>query len=152
VADLVEALKVEKDARVKERLLAVKLVYDGFTLSRAAEAVGRTKKTVFYWVKRFREGGVEALRDRPRSGRPRKASRELIAEKLKLSPKALGYDVDHWTVKLLRVELAKDGVDYSLKRLYRIVKELGYRLIRPRPRHYRAEEDRWADFKKELES
>jgi len=143
VADLVEALNVEKDARVKERLLAVKLVYDGFTLSRAAEAVGRTKKTVFNWVERFREGGVEALRDRPR-----KASKELIAEKLKLSPKALGYDVDYWTVKLLRVELAKDGVDYSLKRLYRIVKELGYRLIRPRPRHYRAEEDRWADLKK----
>jgi transposase len=75
VADLVEALRVEKDARVKERLLAVKLVYDGFTLSRAAEAVGRTKRTVFNWVERFREGGVEALRDRPRSGRPRKASR-----------------------------------------------------------------------------
>jgi hypothetical protein len=47
VVDLVEALRVERDARVKERILAVKLVCDGFTLSRAAEAVGRTKRTVF---------------------------------------------------------------------------------------------------------
>jgi transposase len=38
----------------------------------------------------------------------------------------------------LRVELSKDGVNYSLKRLYRIVKEIGYRLIKPR--HYKAEE------------
>jgi transposase len=50
------------------------------------------------------------LRDKPRSGRPRKASREFVAEKLKLNPKTLGYDVDYWTVKLLRVELAKNGV------------------------------------------
>jgi hypothetical protein len=37
VADLVEALKVEKDARVKERLLAVKLVYDGPSPSEVAK-------------------------------------------------------------------------------------------------------------------
>jgi transposase len=48
----------------------------------------------------------------------------------------------------LRVELSKSGVDYSLKRLYRIVEEIGYRLIKPRPKHYKAEEDKWADFKK----
>jgi len=49
---------------------------------------------------------------------------------------------------LLRVEIAEEGVDYSLKRLYRIVKELGYKLIKPR--RYRVEEHRWVDFKKEL--
>jgi transposase len=38
----------------------------------------------------------------------------------------------------LRVKLAKNGVDYSLKRLYRIVEEIGYRLIKPI--YYRAEE------------
>lgn len=38
----------------------------------------------------------------------------------------------------MRVKLSKNGVDYSLKRLYRIVEEIGYRLIKPR--YYRAEE------------
>ena len=38
---------------------------------------------MFNRVKRFREGGIEALRDRPRSGRPGKALREFTAEKLK---------------------------------------------------------------------
>ena len=70
--------------------------------------------------------------------RPRKASREFVAEKLKLNPKTLGYDVDYWTVKLLRVKLSKNGVDYSLKILYRIVEKIEYRLIKLR--HYRAEE------------
>jgi transposase len=68
VVDLVEALKVEKDACVKERILAVKLVYDGFSVSKATEAVGRTKRAVFKWVERFREGGMEALRDKPACG------------------------------------------------------------------------------------
>ena len=86
------------------------------------------------------------MRDKHRSGRPRKAPREFVAEKLKLNPRTLGYDVDYWTIKLLRVELAKSGVDYSLKRPYRVVKELRYRLVKPR--HHRAEEDKWADFRK----
>jgi len=55
MVDLVEALRREKDARVRERILAVKLVYNGFSLSKAAETVGRTKRTIFNWVKRFRE-------------------------------------------------------------------------------------------------
>ena len=50
MVDLVEALKREGDARVRERILAVKLVYDGSSLSNAAETVGRTKRTVFNWV------------------------------------------------------------------------------------------------------
>jgi len=78
MVDLLEALRMERDARVKERILAVKLVDDGFSLGRVAKMVGRTRRTVFNWVKRFREGGIEALRDRSR-----KASREFIAEKLK---------------------------------------------------------------------
>ena len=44
--------------------------------------VGRTRRTVFNRVKRFREGGIKALRDSLEAGRPRKASREFIAEKL----------------------------------------------------------------------
>jgi transposase len=50
MVDLVEALKREGDARVRERILAVKLVYDSSSLSKAAETVGRTKRTVFNWV------------------------------------------------------------------------------------------------------
>ena len=50
MVDLVEALRREGDARVRERILAVKLVYDGSSLSKAAETVGRTKRTVFNWV------------------------------------------------------------------------------------------------------
>jgi putative transposase len=85
MVDLVEALKKERDARVGEKILAFKIVHDGSSLSKAAETVGRTKRTVFNWVKRFREGGIEALRDKPRSGRPRKVSKEFISEKLKLN-------------------------------------------------------------------
>jgi len=51
MVDLVEALRRERDARVRERILAVKIVYDGSSLSKAAETVGRTKRTIFNWVR-----------------------------------------------------------------------------------------------------
>jgi transposase len=51
MVDLVEALRREGDARVRERILAVKLVHDGSSLSKAAETVGRTKRTIFNWVR-----------------------------------------------------------------------------------------------------
>jgi hypothetical protein len=43
---LVEALRMERDARVRERILAVRLAYDGFPLSMAARMVGRMRRTV----------------------------------------------------------------------------------------------------------
>jgi transposase len=55
-------------------------------LSKAAEAVGRTKRMILNWVRGLGRG-VEALRDKHRSGRPRKVSREFIAEKIKPNPK-----------------------------------------------------------------
>jgi len=51
MVDLVEALRREGDARVRERILAFKIVYDGSSLSKAAETVGRTKRTIFNWVR-----------------------------------------------------------------------------------------------------
>jgi transposase len=72
MVDLVEALKKERNARVREDFN----FYDRFSLNKAAETVGRTKRTIFNWVKGLGRG-IEALRDKHGSGRPRKASRSL---------------------------------------------------------------------------
>ena len=72
--DLKEAYKSEKDPRVVRRMAAVNMVcMRGKSIRDAADDLMRCPNWVSFWVKRFEEGGIDALRDLPRSGRPPKA-------------------------------------------------------------------------------
>ena len=50
-------------------LLVNRILEQGWTVKTAAEAAGLSERTAYKWLKRFREEGVEGLRDR--SSRPR---------------------------------------------------------------------------------
>lgn len=53
------------------RARMVLLAADGMPLDRIAREVGADRTLVRTWVDRYRAGGLEALQDRPRPGRPR---------------------------------------------------------------------------------
>lgn len=53
------------------RAWIVLLAADGVPLDRIARLVGVDRNVVRMWVDRYRVGGLAALEDRPRSGRPR---------------------------------------------------------------------------------
>jgi class 3 adenylate cyclase len=53
------------------RARIVLLAADGVPLDRIARLVGVDRNVVRMWVDRYRVGGLAALEDRPRSGRPR---------------------------------------------------------------------------------
>src|SRR5918998_6113360 len=59
--------------RLRERLEMVKAVALGQELPRIAAWSGRTERTVRRWLRRFTTGGVAALADAPRAGRPARA-------------------------------------------------------------------------------
>ena len=56
--------------RVRERLEMVKAAALGDDVARMARWSWRAVATVERWLTRFADGGVEALGDAPRSGRP----------------------------------------------------------------------------------
>jgi transposase len=58
-------------AGLVRRARMVLLAADGMPLDRIARAVGADRTIVRTWVDRYRAGGLVALEDRPRSGRPR---------------------------------------------------------------------------------
>ena len=58
-------------AGLMRRARMVVLAADGMPLDRIAREVGADRTIVRTWVDRYRAGGLAALRDRPRSGRPR---------------------------------------------------------------------------------
>jgi transposase-like protein len=53
------------------RARMVLLAADGMPLDRIAREVGADRTIVRTWVDRYRAGGLDALQDRPRPGRPR---------------------------------------------------------------------------------
>jgi transposase len=58
-------------AGLVRRARMVLLAADGMPLDRIARAIGADRTIVRTWVDRYRAGGLAALEDRPRSGRPR---------------------------------------------------------------------------------
>ena len=83
--ELYLAFKKEKDPKVRSRMLAVHIVrIRGFGIDETAENLMQCPNRVRMWVERYDLGGLDSLRDLPRSGRPRytpaKASDRIISD------------------------------------------------------------------------
>jgi transposase len=79
--EAVEAALRRRDLapRVRERLEMVKGVALGQPLAEVARWSGRTERTVVGWLTAFASGGVGALADAPRAGRPVRADGAYLA-------------------------------------------------------------------------
>ena len=87
-------------AGLAQRARIVLLAADGVSNVEISERLGVSKPTVTSWRDRYRDGGIAALDDRPRSGRPRTLDhREIVAATLKSPPAQLG--ITHWSSRLL---------------------------------------------------
>ncbi len=72
--------------------------------SEIARRLGVSRPTVITWRERYRSGGIDALCDAPRSGRPKIVDEaEIVARTLEPPPERLG--VTHWSTRLLASEL-----------------------------------------------
>ena len=73
--ELKEAYRKEKDPMVAARMLAVHMVYVRKAgIDETAAHLMRSARWVRNWLHRYDEGGLEGLRDLPRSGRAAKDS------------------------------------------------------------------------------
>ena len=77
---------------------------EGEGTSQVARRLGVSRPTVIAWRQRYRFGGIDALIDAPRSGRPKTVDEaEIVARTLEPPPEKLG--VTHWSTRLLAGEL-----------------------------------------------
>jgi transposase len=96
--------------RVRERLEMVKAAALGQDLGAIARWSGRTPATVRRWLAAYREGGLAALADAPRHGRPPKADAAYLATleaAVDAAPRTLGLPFDVWTSRRLSAYLAR---------------------------------------------
>lgn len=99
------------------RLRAVLLAAEGVGPSAIAERLGPSRISVMRWLARFREGGLPALEERPKSGRPRRydaTQRAKIAAAACRPPRGQ----NRWTVRALaeHVDVPKSVVHEVLQR------------------------------------
>ena len=76
-------MKLHGNARTcpnSRRLLVERVLSEGWSVTAAAAAAGVSDRTVWRWLKRWREGGEPGLLDR--SSRPRRSPRRLAAAKV----------------------------------------------------------------------
>lgn len=141
VQQLHELRQVVVDAendRVRRRAEAIKLVLQGQSTQEVAEAVGVSVPTIRAWLRRYQNQGPDGIRDRPRSGRPRKANKhcvDLLEAALAETPFDMGYDHDEggWTVSLLRDFMKREtGIRLSDGRMRALLHHRGY-TYRPAP-------------------
>ena len=96
--------------RVRERLEMVKAASLGQGVPSIARWVGRSEPTVRLWLRRYRDGGVAALADAPRAGRPARADAaylRALEAAVETAPPALGLPFDVWTSDRLSAYLAE---------------------------------------------
>ncbi len=96
--------------RVRERLEMVKAADLGRDLDEITAWSGRKPRTVRRWLGAFAAGGVGALADAPRSGRPVVADAaylEALEEAVQTSPRRLGLGFDAWTSERLSAHLER---------------------------------------------
>lgn len=91
-------------AGAARRARMVLLAADGLPHTEIAERCGTSAPTVRHWRARYQAGGIRALQDLPRSGRPRTVDEAVIVVRtLESPPERLG--VTHWSSRLLARDL-----------------------------------------------
>jgi putative transposase len=143
----------ENDANVKERMLLVlNVVYDKqIPAAQVARDLHRSKTWASDWLKRYREEGIEGLKNRTKSGRPPDISEETAYEiKKELSSSKHG-----WTTKQVEdliVRKSGGGIRYHYTHICRLLHKWGFKQKVPKQVHVntatREEKER---FKKEPE-
>jgi len=130
------AMKRDERPAVRQRCTTIRLLHLGYKPEEVAKMQAVSIPTVYSCVKRWREGGLEGLATKPRSGRPAKADEayeQLVAEVVEKEPEELGYNFTVWTIDRLRLHLAKEtGIELSESRFRALLKAKGYRYRRPK--------------------
>jgi transposase len=154
--ELQQRVRTETNAKQRDRWRAVLLAAEGdngveLLREQIAGRLGRSRQFVDEWVKRYRRGGIEALRPKKQPGhKPRLSDtqqQELMATLDAGPPEEQGKST--FTGQDIRQHIEQHfGVLYSLNGVYELLHRLGYSWLSPRPRHPQSDAAAQEAFKK----
>ena len=152
--DFVALSKLAPDRNNYQRLMILADLKEGKTQAETARLLYISSQKVSAWLKRFSQEGIEGLKDKTRSGRPRLLDRSAhgaLKQKIEASQSALlgarlrGEDI----IQLIKNEW---GVTYSLSGIYFLLEDIGMSWISTRSKHPKQDESAQVQCKKTLRS
>jgi transposase len=150
VEQLFERHRKERDPVAVRQFQVVWLAATGKPSKQIVEATGYRRDWVFQIIKRYNEGGPEALGDKRRynGGHGRiinDEQLEVLAARLDHPPPDGGL----WTSPKVAAWANEEfGLDIDFKLAWDYLKRMGFTLRRPRPTHVRADKKAQRAFKK----
>lgn len=138
------------DWREERRKRAWELKEQGWRQKEIAVALGVSKGAVSQWIKRGREGGIEALKAHPPTGVKAKLTPEQKAQIPNLLAKgapAYGFRGDVWTASRVAVVIERTfGVRYHRDHVGRLLREAGWSRQQPIERASQRKEEAIKDW------
>lgn len=127
--------KIELDEAVKRRVRAGRLLLAGKSPPEVARTVGAPRQTVYRWREVLEAGGIDALRDMSKGGRPSRLGGDELSQlyvALLEGAQAHGFATPLWTLKRVRLWIERQfGVRYSEVHVWRLLGQLGFSNQKP---------------------
>ena len=132
---------LDKKAQEALRIRVVGQVREGVSPEQLAKTLDINPRTIYRWIERFHYGGEEALRNKPKRGRPPKltaAQMAWIARTVRdKNPQQMSFPFALWTLGMIRELIRwKLGVRLSEVSVGRVMRSLGFTPQRPLHRAY----------------
>ena len=131
-------------------LLVLNVVYDKQIPAQISRDIHRSRTWASDWLKRYREEGIEGLRDRPKSGRPPDIPKEIVYG----IQNELASSKQGWTTKQVKNLIVRKsgGIRYHYTHIYRLMHKWGFKQKVPQKLHVNtASKEEKEGFKKEQE-
>ena len=121
--------KSKQNEASRRRVRAGRLLLAGKTPPEVARIVGAPRQTVYRWREVLEVGGIEALREVNKGGRPAQLDAAQLSQlyvALLEGPTAHGFATPLWTLKRVRLLIEREfGVRYSEVHVWRLLGQLG---------------------------
>jgi transposase len=124
-------LRMTAEDRYKKRERAVIAVQDGESPEAVARILGTTCQTIYNWLARYRNGGLQNLRDKKGNrGRPTKLTakeiRMLYRAIVKTDPRQYEFEFCLWSLPVIRAFIKQQfGVELAKSSIWHLLRQLG---------------------------
>lgn len=139
--------KIDRKSREAIRKLAIQRIQAGESPELVAKILGFHRSSIYIWMQRHLQGGMEGLKTLPLSGRPPKLTaaqeKKIFDVVTSKNPMQLKFPFALWTRAMIR-EFIKNqfGVEMSEVNVGRLLHKLGLTPQRPLRRAYQQNPDR----------
>lgn len=151
-----DVMKKTKDKRMFERYQIISLFLQGHTQIEIIKISGRSSKTIFNYIKSYRNNGIDGLTMCYSTGAPRKLTpeqeQELVQVIVNKLPSNVGFpNKNRWTLSIIKSFIEKEWKQtYTLRGISRLLHDLGLSYTKPTYTLAKADSKKQKEFVEEI--